>query len=171
MKTASKAGLLLSLMVSFSAWAAPLKIEITQGVSSAQPIAIIPFSSQQIVGGVAVDIAQIVSDDLARSGRFKPLSRLDMLAKPSSAEQVNFRNWQALGQDNLLVGKILPASNGYLNVQFQLFDVYKGEQLTGFSIPANNASLRAVAHRISDLVYETLTGQKGAFSTRLAYIT
>jgi len=171
MNKVNKIGLLLSLIISSSAWGGALKIEITQGVSSAQPIAVVPFSSQQIVGGVTVDIAQIVSDDLARSGRFKPLSRLDMLAKPSSAEQVNFRNWQALGQDNLLIGKVLPAANGYLTVQFQLFDVYKGEQLTGFSIPANNASLRAVAHRISDLVYETLTGQKGAFSTRIAYIT
>ena len=171
MNRVKRIGVLLGFLLSFSAWGGALKIEITQGVSSAQPIAIIPFSTGQVVGGVWVDVAQIISDDLARSGRFKPLPRLDMLNKPSSAAQVNFRNWQALGQDNLVVGKILPAANGRLAVQFQLFDVYKGEQLTGFSVPANSASLRAAAHRISDLIYEKLTGQKGAFSTRIAYVT
>jgi TolB protein len=94
-----------------------------------------------------------------------------MLNKPSTAEQVNFRNWQSLGQDNLVIGNVTTGINGMLNVQFQLFDVYKGEQLTGFSIPANRSSLRGVAHRISDLIYEKITGQKGAFSTRMAYVT
>ncbi len=171
MKRIVKIALLVSIMSSFSAISAALKIEITQGISSAQPIAIVPFSSTQVVGGLPVDIAQVVSDDLARSGRFKPLSRFDMLNKPSTAEQVNFRNWQSLGQDNLVIGNVTTGSNGMLNVQFQLFDVYKGEQLTGFSIPANRSSLRGVAHRISDLIYEKLTGQKGAFSTRMAYVT
>ncbi|ORU92864.1 MAG: translocation protein TolB [Cycloclasticus sp. symbiont of Bathymodiolus heckerae] len=171
MQRVIKSALILSIMFSFSAFSAALKIEITQGISSAQPITVVPFSSVQIVGGLPVDIAQVVSDDLARSGRFKSLSRLDMLSKPSTAEQVNFRNWQALGQDNLVIGKIVPDANGMLLVQFQLFDVYKGEQLTGFSIPASRSGLRGVAHRISDLIYEKLTGQKGAFSTRMAYIT
>ncbi len=161
MKRIVKIALLVSIMSSFSAISAALKIEITQGISSAQPIVIVPFSSTQVVGGLPVDIAQVVSDDLARSGRFKPLSRFDMLNKPSTAEQVNFRNWR-----NVTTG-----INGMLNVQFQLFDVYKGEQLTGFSIPANRSSLRGVAHRISDLIYEKITGQKGAFSTRMAYVT
>jgi len=166
-----KVGLLISALLSFSAMAEALKIEITQGVSSAQPIAIIPFSTTEVVDGLPVDIAQVVSDDLARSGRFKPLSRIDMLNKPSTAEQVNFRNWQALGQDNLVVGKVMADASGKLLVQFQLFDVYKGEQITGFSIPASRSNLRGVAHRISDLIYEKLTGQKGAFSTRMAYVT
>ncbi|ORU93424.1 MAG: translocation protein TolB [Cycloclasticus sp. symbiont of Poecilosclerida sp. N] len=171
MKRTIKSVFFLSFMLSFSAMGAALKIEITQGISSAQPIAIVPFSSQQILGGLAVDIAQVVSDDLARSGRFKPLARTDMLSKPSTSEQVNFRNWQALGQDNLVIGKVTPNVNGMLEVQFQLFDVYKGEQLIGFSIPTSHSGLRVAAHRMSDLIYEKLTGQKGAFSTRMAYVT
>lgn len=171
MKRMIKIVLILSALVSFSAMSEALRIEITQGVSSAQPIVIVPFSSAQVVGGLPVDIAQVVSDDLARSGRFKPLPRMDMLNKPSSADQVNFRNWRSLGQDNLVIGSVTPNANGTLTVQFQLFDVYKGEQLTGFSIPATRSGLRGVAHRISDLIYEKLTGQKGAFSTRMAYVT
>jgi len=118
-----------------------------------------------------VDIAAIIGADLARSGRFKVMSRTDLLSQPNSGDQVNFRNWQALGQDNLVVGRIAQEPNGTMSVQFQLFDVYKGEQLTGFRIPAQAKELRAVAHRISDLIYEKLTGQKGAFSTRIAYVT
>lgn len=171
MKKTLKVALFLTLLLSFSAMSAALKIEITQGTSSAQPITVVPFSSAPMVGGLPTDIAQIISDDLARSGRFKPLSRADMLNRPSSMAQVNFRNWQALGQDNLVIGNVVAAANGALTVQFQLFDVYKGEQLIGFSIPAKMASLRGVAHRISDLIYEKLTGQKGAFSTRMAYVT
>lgn len=171
MKRTMKTVLLLCTLLSFSAMSEALRIEITQGVSSAQPIAIVPFSTAQVAGGLAIDIAQIVSDDLARSGRFKPLPRTDMLNKPTSAEHVNFRNWQSLGQDNLAIGRVSSAANGMVTVQFQLFDVYKGEQLTGFSISANRSDLRGVAHRISDLIYEKLTGQKGAFSTRMAYVT
>jgi len=171
MKRTIKTVLILSFLISSSAFSDALRIEITQGVSSAQPIAIVPFLSTQSAGGLPVDIAQVVSDDLVSSGRFKSLSRFDMLDKPSSTEQVNFRNWQALGQDNLVIGKVFDNANGQLTVQFQLFDVYKGAQLTGFSIPANRADLRAVAHQISDLIYEKLTGQKGAFSTRMAYVT
>jgi TolB protein len=150
---------------------AALKIEITQGVSSAQPIAIVPFASNPEAGILPVDIAQVVSDDLSRSGRFNALSRSDFLNRPSTKEQVNFRNWQVLGQDNLVIGRVTQDINGLMMVEFQLFDVYKGEQLTGFSIPANMSDLRGVAHRISDLIYEKLTGQRGAFSTRIAYIT
>lgn len=171
MKRTMKTVLLLGTLLSFSAMSEVLRIEITQGVSSAQPIAIVPFSTTQVAGGLAIDIAQIVSDDLARSGRFKPLPRTDMLNKPTSAEHVNFRNWRSLGQDNLAIGRVSSAANGMVTVQFQLFDVYKGEQLTGFSISANRSDLRGVAHRISDLIYEKLTGQKGAFSTRMAYVT
>ncbi len=171
MKTTIKLVLMCMLMYASAAWSEALKIEITQGVSSAQPIAIVPFSSTQVVTGVAVDVAQTISDDLMRSGRFKSLSRFDMLDKPFTAAQVNFRNWQALGQDNLVIGEITEQANGMLEVQFQLFDVYKGEQLMGFSLPANKTGLRGAAHRISDLIYEKLTGQKGAFSTRMAYVT
>lgn len=161
---------LLILLTPLSALAV-LKIEITQGVSSAQPIAIVPFATDVQTGVLPVDIAQVVSDDLMRSGRFAPLPRADLLSHPSTAEQVNFRNWQALGQDNLVIGRVMKDPNGLLLIQFQLFDVYKGKQLIGFSIPSKTADVRGAAHRISDLVYEALTGQKGAFSTRIAYIT
>lgn len=165
-----KAGLLVLILVCSPVRAA-LQIEITQGIASAQPIAVVPFALGGVTRNLPVDVAAIIGADLARSGRFKIMPRTDLLSQPTSGDQVNFRNWQALGQDNLVVGRIAQEPNGTMSVQFQLFDVYKGEQLTGFRIPAQAKDLRGVAHRISDLIYEKLTGQKGAFSTRIAYVT
>lgn len=170
MKRLLKISSLFLLLASMPTMAA-LKIEITQGVSAAQPIAVVKFAPDATTGVLPVDIAQVVSDDLERSGRFAPLAREDFLSYPSTAKQINFRNWQALGQDNLVIGRVRKDKNGLFLVQFQLFDVYKGNQLVGFSIPAKSSDLRGVAHRISDLIYEALTGQKGAFSTRIAYVT
>lgn len=148
-----------------------LTIEITEGVAGALPIAIVPFSHLGAAGALPVDIAQVVSDDLQRSGRFKVLSRSDMLSRPTTGDQINFRNWQALGQDNLVTGSVQRQPGGGYVVQFELFDVFKNRQLIGFRIPDNGGNLRGVAHRISDIIYEKLTGQPGAFSTRIAYVT
>jgi len=150
---------------------AVLTIEITEGIDGAQPIAIVPFTSQGVAGSVGVDVAQVVADDLARSGRFTVLPRKDMLNRPTTGDLVNFRNWQALGQDNLVTGSIQRDRSGRYVVQFELFDVFKSKQMIGFKIPDSRNNLRGVAHRISDIIYEKLTGQKGAFSTRIAYVT
>lgn len=150
---------------------AALQIEITEGVDGASPIAVVPFGWQGMATRSPLDIASVVSADLARSGRFKALPERDMLTRPTDATRIRFRNWQALGQDNLLIGQIRETGAGQYIVQFQLFDVYKGEQITGYSIPSTAQALRQTAHRISDIVYEKLTGQKGAFSTRIAYVT
>lgn len=163
--------LFLLLILLPTALQAALEIEITEGIEGAAPIAVVPFGWQGMANKAPIDIAAIVSVDLTRSGRFKALSERDMLAKPVDATKVRFRNWQALGQENLLIGQILEAGAGKYVIQFQLFDVYKGEQLTGYSLPSTAEALRRTAHRISDIVYEQLTGQKGAFSTRIAYIT
>lgn len=149
---------------------AALTIEITEGATGALPIAVVPFGWEGTGNGPGQDIAAIVSSDLSRSGRFKPLPVSDMLAQPHSDAQVEYRDWKVLGMENLVVGRIQPnGSDGYL-IRFQLFDVFRGSLLTGYSIPATEGDLRTVAHRIADIVYETLTGSKGAFSTRIAYV-
>lgn len=149
---------------------AALTIEITEGVEGALPIAVVPFGWEGAGAGPSQDIAAIVSADLSRSGRFKTLPVGDMLARPHSDADVEFRDWKVLGMENLVVGRIQPnGTDGYL-IRFQLFDVFKGAMLTGYSIPATEGDLRAVAHWISDKIYESLTGKRGAFSTRIAYV-
>ncbi len=149
---------------------AVLTIEITEGVEGALPIAVVPFGSD---GGAAipVDIASVVAADLQRSGRFSPLSTRDLISRPTSGADVRFPEWRMVGAENLVVGRVRPSPpSGYL-VQFQLLDIFKGRQLTGYSFNARANELRRVAHKISDIVYEQLTGQQGAFSTRIAYVT
>ncbi|MCB1859848.1 MAG: Tol-Pal system beta propeller repeat protein TolB [Gammaproteobacteria bacterium] len=161
--------LLIGVMQS-QAWGA-LTIEITEGAAGALPIAVVPFAFQGGGSGPGEDVAQVISDDLARSGRFKVLPREDMLARPSNGSDVVFRDWKVLGMENLLVGSVQPNGTGAYLIRFQLFDVFKGAQLAAFSIPTTERDLRITAHRIADIVFEKLTGQRGAFATRIAYVT
>ncbi|WP_043108274.1 Tol-Pal system beta propeller repeat protein TolB [endosymbiont of unidentified scaly snail isolate Monju] len=160
---------LVTVLGSLSAHA--LEIEITEGVEGALPIAIVPFAYRGAGNPPAQDVAAVVTADLARSGRFKPLPLADMLARPSTPDAVDFRDWRAVNVENLVIGEIEPnGPRGYL-VKFRLFDVFRGGQITGFSFPTTQNDLRSTAHRIADLIYEELIGERGAFDTRIAYIT
>ncbi len=149
-----------------------LTIEITEGAEGALPIAVVPFKwSGQAGAQPAHDVSEIIRSDLKRSGRFNPLAENKMLAKPSSGDNVDFRDWRALAMENIVIGQVQPNGSGGYLVRFQLFDVYKGEQITGYSVPTTARDLRSTAHHIADIIYETLTGEKGAFATRIAYVT
>lgn len=160
------AALVLATIVSLPAQAV-LRIEITQGLGRAQPIAVVPFAVDE---ELPVDVVEVIQADLARSGRFKLLPVGDMLEKPTNGRDINFKNWRVVGVESVVVGKVVRTETGY-QVQFQLYDVFRGQQLLGLSIPVSAQRLRRAAHYISDLVYEELTGIPGAFSTRIAYIT
>ena len=161
--------LLATLLLLVGPAHAELTIEITKGAEGALPIAIVPFATD----GAAPtdDVATIVAADLQRSGRFNPMPSADMLERPSEAAKVDFQNWRVLGMDNLVIGKMRADGAGGFDVDFQLFDVFQGSSLLGYTIHASPAELRRVAHHIADLIYEKLTGEKGAFNTRIAYIT
>ncbi len=148
-----------------------LTIEITEGAEGALPIAVVPFGLQGGGAGPSQDVAAIVRTDLERSGRFKPMPVTDMLARPTVASKVEFRDWKALDMDYLVVGQINPGGQGSYTIRFWLFDVFKKEQLASYSVPTTERDLRAAAHHIADIIYEKLMGQRGAFSTRVAYVT
>lgn len=147
---------------------AEITVQVTKGLGDAQPIAIVPFAFEG-EGRPPVDVAGVVAADLARSGRFKPFPEEDMLETPSVAKDVNFRNWRVLGVDYIVVGKVMQREAGWL-IQFQLLDVYRGNQLLGYSVPVSGNYLRRGAHQVADLIYEELTGTPGAFSTRIAFV-
>jgi len=150
---------------------AELVIEITQGAEGALPIAVVPFGwTGTGAGAPQYNIGEIVAADLARSGRFKPLPAEQMLAQPHRGTDVDFRDWRTLRQENLVVGELSPNGVGGYLARFQLFDVYRGEQIAGYNIATTARDLRAAAHHIADIIYETLTGERGAFSTRIAYV-
>lgn len=149
---------------------AELTIQITQGVQGALPIAVVPFGWQG-AKPPPQDLAAIIRADLARSGRFAPVPEKNLVARPHDAAEVNFKDWRTLGADNLVVGKLALQPDGRYQVQFQLLDVLGAKQLTGYSIVSQAGDLRQTAHQISDIIYQTLTGQRGAFDTHIAYVT
>ena len=161
---------LMLLLVSGSARAA-LTIEITQGLEGALPIAVVPFGWSGAAAAAPENIAAIVTADLNRSGRFESLPDRDLIAHPTEGAQVQFQNWRMVKVDGLVIGKVTENADGNFTVQFELYDVLRGTQLIGTSYPTSRADLRRVAHHISDVIYEKLTGEKGAFNTQIAYVT
>jgi TolB protein len=147
-----------------------LNIEITKSGDSALPIAIVPFGWKASSGAAPTDIAEIVIADLERTGQFRAMKPADMLQQPHSGQDVRFENWRITGVGNLVVGSIRPFSKDKYIIEFQLFDVFKERQMIGHSFTVPTKELRGVAHSISDLVYEAITGERGAFNTRIAYV-
>jgi len=146
-----------------------LIIEITGGTEAALPIAIVPFGSEGF--SAPEDISAVIQNDLSRSGRFAPLPKVDLISEPHEKSEINFKDWRLLRSEGLLVGKVSSLDGETYQVQFQLFDVYKGQQLVGkrYQVPASG--LRRLAHQIADQVYQALTGDVGVFSTRLAFVS
>ena len=160
----------LLLLLASTAARAELRIEITQGVSEAVPIAIVPFAFEG-EGTPAVDVAAIVQADLAFSGRFAPMSRGDMVSRPARPEEVRLEDWRLLKTDVVVIGRVKPAAAGRYEIEFHVFDVFRGQPLMGYTLPVSATNLRGAGHRIADMIFERLTGVPGIFSTRIAYVT
>jgi TolB protein len=160
----------LLLLLASTAARAELRIEITQGVSEAVPIAVVPFAFEG-EGTPAVDVAAIVQADLAFSGRFAPKDRRDMVTKPTRPEDVKLEDWRLLKTDIVVVGRIRPTGPDRYEIEFHVFDVFRGQPLMGYTLPTSTQNLRRSAHRIADMIYERVTGVPGIFSTRIAYVT
>ena len=158
-----------SVLLSFSAWSQSLVIEITQGVDNPVPIAVVPFQWSG-VNALNEDVAQVIDADLERSGQFKSLKRSLMLSFPYQKDDVYYRDWQYLATEYLVIGQVLPTSTGGYQVDYQLFDVQRQDAIAGGRFSGGKNDLRALGHSVSDAVYEALTGLKGAFRTRIAYV-
>lgn len=149
---------------------AVLTIEITQGADVGLPIAIVQFN-QQGQGKPPHDVAAVIQADLHRSGRFSPLSDKKFLSRPGTDSDIIFKDWRLVKAEALVVGSIKKLTPGHYQVEFRLYDVFKEKQLAGFQYSVDAKLLRATAHQISDIIYQKLTGEPGAFSSRIAYIT
>ncbi len=139
---------------------------ISSGADRATPIAVVPFGGQ----GGADDMAAIISNDLRNSGYFEPMPAQNMISQPSQAGQVVYRDWQALGVQYVVVGNVLGGGNG-LQVQYAVVNVTSQQQILAGTVSGSTAQIRDMAHHIADQAFEKLTGTKGAFSTKLLYIT
>lgn len=162
----------LALMAGLTANAqAQVTIEITGGAQGALPIAIVPFERAEGTPRPPEDVAGIIRNDLFRSGQFNPLPQEDFIATPSTFTNVKFQNWRALGADYLVLGGISAASGGGFEVRFELVDVYGATRLEGRRFRVQGPGLRNLAHQISDIIYETITGEPGPFNTQIAYVS
>ncbi|GEM76914.1 Tol-Pal system beta propeller repeat protein TolB [Vibrio agarivorans] len=182
---------MLVLLSSLSSVAhAALELVITDGIDSARPIAIVPFKwegSQPL----PTDISAVIASDLQRSGKFAPVALNKMPQMPYNVSEVNYDTWTGLGVDALLTGSIEQNSQGAYVINYQLIDVVRGHLAEGNQLASSTESnsivvqepllfnkkatieaprMREYGHRISDLVYEQLTGERGAFMTRIAYV-
>lgn len=145
---------------------AQFRVEVT-GVGLTQlPIALPAFRGEE---GAPQKISQIIRADLERSGQFRNVDAagvaLDETSRPEMAQ------WRQRAADALVTGSVTRLADGRFDVRFRLWDVVKGQDLGGQGFAVTQADLRLVAHRIADFVYEKLTGERGIFSTRIAYVT
>ena len=148
---------------------AQLVIEITQGVDDPTPLAVVPFAWEG-QGTAPEDLAQVVQEDFARSGQFDPIDRADMLGFPSREDEVFYRDWRAIASEYLLIGRVR-GEGPNLTVHYELYDVLRQARILEGDLTSSVGEARMLAHRVSDAVYEKLTGIPGAFATRLIYVS
>ena len=159
----------LAALLFASPLAAQITIEVDRGYDNPKKIGVVPFGVGAGVQGVENPNA-IIAFDLARSGQFAPTPPENMLSMPTTPKDVLFRDWRVLGVEYVVIGRTEMAPSGNLSVTYYLFDVLNERQLANETFTAPAASLRDMAHLVSDAVYEKLTGIPGAFSTRIIYV-
>lgn len=170
---------------------AELELVFTGGVNTARPIAVLPFTYNG-TKPLPENIGRVIGEDLLRSGKFNPISTLNMPQIPTRVEDIDFQKWASLGVEAIVMGNIEEATPGNFLVSFKLVDVVSGQMSAGANQTVNNGQLtsanshllinsrpsqyitgnlfRPKAHQIADSVFEKLTGTRGAFLTKLAYI-
>ncbi len=116
------------------------------------------------------DIAGVITNNLARSGLFRPIDPAAFIGKTGDGVAVNFGNWKAIGAQALVTGKIDSQGGDKVRVEFRLWDVLPGLQIQGTAYTTTLSNWRRIAHIISDVIYERMLGEKGYFDTRVVYI-
>ncbi|MCC6474202.1 MAG: Tol-Pal system protein TolB, partial [Burkholderiales bacterium] len=146
---------------------AQLTIEITGGGANPVPIAVLSLAGER---QLPESITDIVEADLQRSGRFRLQYAGSVGAPPTDISQVDFTEWRNRNADFLVIGAVQRLPDGRFEVRFRLLDVQKRAQSVGVGYTLTPAQLRLTAHKISDAIYENVTGERGVFSTRVAYV-
>ena len=151
---------------------AQLRIDITQGVIEPVPVAIVDFFSEDTsLSKTGQDIANVVRNDLVRSGLFRAISENAFIQSAQSlAIQPNFPDWRAINAEGLVFGRLALERDGRLRVEFRLWDVVAQAQMTGLVYHTRPDNWRRVAHIIADAIFKRITGEDGYFDTRIVYV-
>src|SRR5258708_3028024 len=167
MRSRTFAPLIAAILLLAGPAEAQLTIEIIGGGANQIPVAVLPFAGES---ALPQSITEIVEQDLSRSGRFRAIFVGGVNPPPTEIAQVNFPEWKSRLADALLIGEAKRLNDGRFEVRFRLLDVLKQSQIGGIAFTLTAAQTRLTAHKIADFVYEKLTGERGVFSTRIAYI-
>lgn len=161
----------LFFLLSGSLFAQGLVVEPVGGSLSARPIAVVPFLYEG--GGLPLDtdLALVISGDLNRCGQFNALGRDNIIEYPARQTDIKFATWRLLKQDYLVIGRVVDAGDGAVRIEYELHDVATQQRLLGSAVTGRRSDLRGAAHQIADFIYEKITGVRGAFWTRMAYVT
>jgi TolB protein len=167
--------LLLSLTFALAPLAAHaqggLDIGTVVGNESSLPIAVVPMPYQGAGPAPETDIAGVIRADLNRSGQFRSLPEANLAERPTRGSEIRFPTWQLLKQDFVVVGRVADTGDGGYRVEYELYDVARQERLLGLALSGRGKGLRDVAHQVADQIYEKILGVRGAFWTRIAYVT
>ena len=164
----------LFLAITWALWAmlavaparAEIEVNVNRGDVQPLPIAVPAFGG----GQVGADIAQVIGANLQRSGLFRPIDPAGFIEQGlTSAAQPNFPDWKQINAQALLTGQVTVEADR-VRVDFRLWDVFAQQQLLGVQFTGSPESWRKVAHKVSDAVYERLTGEKGYFDTRVVFV-
>ncbi len=162
---------LLLLVLVASAKTFALEIVVDKGQDSAQPIIVVPFIDNR--ANAEINMAKVIAGDLALSGKFKPVANNLLPVSVGTSENIDFASWQGLGSSFMVVGEISKKATGF-KLQVELVDIYEQKRIAKYTnvLTGTDAKhIRKVGHKISDLIYKKLTNKRGAFSTRLAYVS
>ncbi|MFT3806859.1 Tol-Pal system beta propeller repeat protein TolB [Arenimonas sp.] len=162
---------LLVPMAAAQAQQGALDIGLVSGNESALPIAVIPMPYQGSAVQPDTDVAAVIRADLNRSGQFRSLAEASLIERPSRGSDIKFPTWRLLKQDFVVVGRVLDDAGGGYRVEYELWDVAKQDRLIGLAVGGRARGMRDVAHQIADQIYEKILGVRGAFWTRIAYVT
>ena len=158
----------LALVLAFAVPAqAQLNLRIGGGSFQPMPIAVADFSGDPSLGLL---VSSVVTNNLRRSGYFVPLEKGKFPENPGFDAVPGFDKWRAAGAQALITGRVGRDPSGKLKVEFRLWDVTSGQQLTGQQYGADVANARRTGHLISDVVYTKITGLGGWFDSRIAFV-
>ncbi|MDZ4693277.1 Tol-Pal system beta propeller repeat protein TolB [Terricaulis sp.] len=152
---------------------AQVRVSVTEGHLNPMPIAVVDFLGPNTPAQqVGRDVAGVIRANLERSALFRPIASSAFIERIQALEvPPRFADWKIIDAQGLVVGQVTPLSDGRIRIDFRLYDVFAEQQLTGFSYTTTPDNWRRIAHKISDRIYEQLTGERGYFDTRIVFVS
>ena len=161
------AALALTLFSGLNPALAQLQLRIGGGAFQPMPIAVTDFSGDASLGSL---VSSVVTNNLRRSGYFAPLDKAKFPESPAFDAAPGFEKWRAAGVQGLVTGRVSRDGGGRLKVEFRLWDVTSGQQMTGQQYATDPANARRTGHLVSDAVYTKITGLGPWFDSRIAFV-